>query len=85
MVDIGNRFINVQGIQRYWFPLFSIVCSKNSGRNMFAYGLKKKNIMWRLPYHHYLPQYIIMVDIQNIFINIQEIKMNQFPLCSIVC
>ena len=36
--------------------------------------------MGRLPYHHYLPQYIIMVDIGNRFRNIQQIKQCQFSI-----
>ena len=64
----------------YWFPLFSIVCSKNIGRKMFAYGWRKKSIMGKSPYHHYIRQYVIMVDIQNIFINVQQIKRYRFPL-----
>ena len=47
---------------------------------MFAYGWRKKNIMWGLLYYHYLPQYVIMVDIGNRFINIQGIKQYLFPL-----
>ena len=42
--------------------------------------MEEKNIMGKSPYHHYIRQYVIMVDIRNIFINVQRIKRYRFPL-----
>ena len=60
--------------------LVSIVSSKDSEQRTVPIQIEKENITKKSPYHHYLPQYVIMVDIQNIFINIQQIKWYRFPL-----
>ena len=48
MVDIGNRFRNVQGVKLYWFPLFlSCVKKKNSGQETVQIWMEEENIMQR--------------------------------------
>ena len=49
MVDIGNRFRNIQGIKRYQFPLFLWCDGKIADKKWFRHKVRKKNIIGILP------------------------------------
>ena len=57
-----------------------IVCLKNSRQKTVWIRMEEEKYYGKIANHHYLPQYVIMVDIGNIFRNTQELKRYWFPL-----
>ena len=47
MVDIWNRFRNIQGLKWYWFLLFLSCVKKIADKKWFRYRWRKKTIMER--------------------------------------
>lgn len=58
MVDRGIRFRNVQRLKRYRFPLFSIVCLRNSRRKMVWILMEEEKYYGEITNHQYYTQQV---------------------------
>ena len=84
MVDIQNRFINIQGTNRQRFTWFLLCVGKISNEKRVVTRIYKYGLCWVIAVHYYLTQYVIMVDIERRVRNIQEInryRCTWFLLC----
>ena len=57
-----------------------ILILKNSRQKTVGIQIEEGKYYWKIVNHHYLTQYVIMVDIKRRFRNIQEIKQYRFTL-----